>query len=241
MLLTLEGIILKTTKYAENSLVLHVFTRERGMQGFIIGGVHGKKGRTKGGIVQIFNLVKIVAYMKEGASLWRIKEIKNHIPYQGIPFDISKSTLAFFVNEVLYKSLRNIHEPDHYLYDFAINSAQILDLTEKTDPHFHLEFMLKLTKILGFYPNKVPAGGDFWVDLKDAEFVSKIPLHPMHLGRDHTQTLVKFIRQSEKKEAHDLTRQERRNLAENLANFYDLQLEGFGQLKTLAVLKEVLE
>lgn len=242
MLLTLQGVVLKTTKYAENSLIVHIFTRQRGMQGFILGGVHGKKGKNKLAIVQLFNLVNLVAYVKDGSSLWRIKEIKNMPPYQNIPFDIAKQTMAFFINEVIYKSVRNVHEPDDRLFDYVFNNAQYLDLTPQLDPNFHLRFMLRLSRILGFYPDRAPdEETECWFDLKEGKFERRKPFHPLHLNRDQTKTFLKFMEHCEDQSEHKFTREERQTLAENLANYYDLQLEGFGSLRSLSVLKEIFD
>ena len=75
MLIKTRGIILRTLKYGETSLIMDIYTENYGLNSYIVGGVRNKKSTTKSGSLQIMSLVEIVAYHKSAKSLYRIKEI----------------------------------------------------------------------------------------------------------------------------------------------------------------------
>ena len=59
MLIKTRGIIFKSIKYSETSLILDVYTEELGLQKYIISGVRSKKARTTAGMLQIMSLLDL--------------------------------------------------------------------------------------------------------------------------------------------------------------------------------------
>src|SRR5690606_28822751 len=99
-----RGIVLKYTNYAENSVVVQIFTEKFGLQSYIVNGA--RKPRAKIGVMllQPLFLLDIVVYHNEKNSLQRIAEARQQPAFQTIPFDIHKSTVLLFLDEMLYKS-----------------------------------------------------------------------------------------------------------------------------------------
>ena len=94
MYLQSKGIILRTTKYSESSLVLDMYTEAKGRKSFIISGIRSKQSKTKAGLMQVMGLVDFVSYDKDSTSLIRIKEIKADYLYQKLPFDVLRSCIG---------------------------------------------------------------------------------------------------------------------------------------------------
>src|SRR5660397_174261 len=111
MLATTEGIVLHFIKYGESSVIATIYTRDFGRQSYMINAARSKKSKNKASLLQPLFLVDLVAYQKQSRELHRVKELKSNQPYQNIPFDITKSSLAIFLAEVLYLSLIHISEP----------------------------------------------------------------------------------------------------------------------------------
>ena len=105
MLVTTEGIVLHFIKYGESSVITTIYTRDFGRQSYLINAARSKKSKNKAGLLQHLFLVNLVAYQKQNRELHRIKEIKSNHAYQNIAFDISKSTQAIFIAELLYKTI----------------------------------------------------------------------------------------------------------------------------------------
>ena len=64
MLIKTRGIIFKALKYSETSLILDIYTEEKGLRNYIISGVRNKKSKLKTGLLQPTMLVEMVAYEK---------------------------------------------------------------------------------------------------------------------------------------------------------------------------------
>ena len=62
MIIKTRGILLKTTKYSETSLICKILTEERGLKSYIISGVRKKKGKTSAGLLQVMSILDLVVY-----------------------------------------------------------------------------------------------------------------------------------------------------------------------------------
>ena len=69
-----EGIVLKTTKYAESSIITNIFTKKYGLLSFIVQGVRSSRNKQKGNLIQPLNMLMLEIYLKEQRNLNRIKE-----------------------------------------------------------------------------------------------------------------------------------------------------------------------
>ncbi len=236
-----EGIVLRSIKYGESSVIATIFTREFGRQSFIINSARNRKSKNNARILQPLFLVELVSYQKQSRDVQRVKEIKNNPVYQNIPFDIIKSTQAIFLAEMLYKT---INEEESYpeMFDFIKNALLMFDLMENNLANFHLYFLYRLTEYLGFLPDTTKQGFENWFDLKKGEIVPFEPPHPMFMNKEATRffctlTSLKFSEISEFKIPHTI----RNYILDKLVEFYQLHFDHLGEIKTLKVLQEVFE
>jgi DNA repair protein RecO (recombination protein O) len=106
MLHKTRGIVFKCTDFSETSVVVQIFTEKFGLQSYLINGVKKPKAKIKQNVLQPLHLLDMVVYHKAAGNIQRVAELR-HVPvFQNIPYDIVKSSLAIFINEVLYKSVR---------------------------------------------------------------------------------------------------------------------------------------
>src|SRR5688572_33382273 len=126
MLHKTRGVVFRFTKYGETSIIVTLFTELFGLQSYIVNGVRSKSGKNKIALFQPLTLLELIVYHREHANINRIKEIKCLHPYQSIPFDIKKSSLMMFINEVINKAVKEeSHASD--LCNFLIQSFITLD------------------------------------------------------------------------------------------------------------------
>ena len=241
MLVTTEGIVLHFIKYGESSVIATIFTRDFGRQSYLVNAARGKKAQNKSSLLQPLFLVDMVAYQKQTRELHRIKELKSNQVYQNIPFQITKSSLAIFLAEVLYKS---INEQESYpeLYDFIKNSLLYFDLMDTGSSNFHLWFLFRLTEYLGFFPEIKSAGFQRWFDLKTGTVVHFQPSHPFYANKEATEYLIKLsaLKINEISE-FVITRTMRDTLITVLTDYYQLHFDNLGEIKSLNVLREVFK
>ena len=152
MLHKTRGIVFKTTDYAESSVIVQIFTEKFGLQSYLINGIKRPKSKIKLNSLQPLHLLDMVVYHKSSGNIQRVSELRHQPVFLSIPYDIVKSSVTMFLNEVLYKSFRQ-HEPDEVLFEFLFNAIEILDRISKGISNFHLYFLLRLTRFIGFYPD----------------------------------------------------------------------------------------
>lgn len=239
MLVATEGIVLHFIKYGESSVITTVFTREFGRQGYMVNASRSRKAKNKASMLQPLFLIDLVAYQKKTRDLHRIKEIKSNRVYQNIAFDITKSTQAFFLAEILYKT---IHEHESYteLYDFIKNALLYFDLMEVGWANFHLYFLFRLTEYMGFKPDTTNVGFEGWFDLRKGAIVPCEPAHPLFAHKAATKYIVQLSRlKINELEQLKISRGMRDYLLSVLLNYYQLHFDDLGEIKSLKVLQEV--
>ncbi|WP_353128631.1 DNA repair protein RecO [Parapedobacter pyrenivorans] len=239
MLHKTRGIVLKSTNYSESSVVAQIFTEKFGLQSYIINGARRPKAKIGVTILQPLHLLDMVVYHRENTSLQRISEARQKPPFQTIPYDIAKSAVVLFLNEILYKCLRQ-QSTDEPLFDYVFNAVSWLDTLEKMPPNFHLLFLLKLSRYLGFHP-ALPKSSQTFFDLKDGVFCSSLPAHALVLQEPHTSQLAALLACSfDRLGSLQISLVDRRFLLEKLIDFYRFHVENMGEIKSHGVLEEVL-
>src|ERR1700739_1195719 len=106
MLHKTRGIVFKSTDYGESSVIVQVFTEKFGLQSYIINGVKKPKAKITQNMLQALNLLNMVVYHKNTGQVQRISELKASPVLQSIPYNVVKSSIAIFLNEVLYKAVK---------------------------------------------------------------------------------------------------------------------------------------
>ena len=235
-----SGLILHTTKYSETSLIVKIITPDFGLRSYIVNGIRGKKSKFKAPVFQPLTLVDLVVSNSDKAKLQRISEINIHYPYNDIPYNIIKSSIAFFINEVLYKAIKEQHS-DENLFEYLKNSLQFLDLNHHNCSNFHVFFMAQLSRYLGFFPEGQWTGDTPLFDLQEGRFVSQLPHHLNFMDENQSNLLNKLIT-AEYSTIHQLQidRNQRKQLLQSLIRFYQLHISSFGEIKSVEVLEQVI-
>lgn len=238
MLNKTRGIVLKTTNYSESSLVAQVYTEAFGMQSYLIAGARKPKAKIKANIFQPLHLLEVVATHKDNGSLQRMSEVRQAPLLHEIPYDIIKSSLALFLNEILYKILKE-QESDPYLFEFIHQSIRWLDETHLNLANFHLIFLIKLTRFLGFFPIVSKQALPYF-NLHEATFSKNLPEHPLVLQEPHTSIFRNLIRAEYSNcDQIKMSPDDRQFLLEKLLDFYRLHRTNFKEVKSLYILEEI--
>jgi DNA repair protein RecO (recombination protein O) len=240
MLHKTRGIVFKTTDYGESSVVAQIFTEKFGLQSYMVNGARKPKAKIARNMLQPLHLLDMVVYHKNTGAVQRIKELKNLPQLATVPYDMIKSSLAIFLNEVLYKAVKQ-QTADENLFDFIFNSIEWLDHQTEGLANFHLLFLIRLTRHLGFYPDRYLAGEADYFDLKNGVFSRHKPDSILYLSPPHTQNFTALLQCSfENLVQLKLSNDDRRYMIQKLLEYYALHIEGFGNVRSHEVLEEVL-
>lgn len=171
MLVTTNAIVLSKIKYKDNDLIVKCYTQELGAISLILRGVlKSKKGKSKIAYFQLLSQLQLVVDYKNNRTLHTVKETKlNHL-YTSLHTHILKSAIVMFLAEVLTNILKE-EEQNETLYRFIETTLQWFD-THIEYSNFHLLFLLKITKYLGFYPDEKNIDFSFF-NLRDGKFENK--------------------------------------------------------------------
>ncbi|WP_342329546.1 DNA repair protein RecO [Pedobacter sp. FW305-3-2-15-E-R2A2] len=240
MLHKTRGIILKTTLYSESSVVVQMFTEKFGIQSYMINGVRKPKAKIRMNMLQPLHLVEMIVYHKVNSSIQRISELRPTPIFRSIPYDIIKSTITIFLNEVLYKSIRQ-QMADEHLFDFIFSAVCWFDESEETNVNFHLAFLLKLSRYLGFAPSTETKSDQSYFDLQEGEFKSLPPVHPYFIDKaDAVLFISLYISPFEKINEIKLENKTRRSILDKILVYYTLHTASFGEIRSHQVLEDVL-
>lgn len=240
MLHKTRGIVLHTTKYSESSVIAKIYTELFGLQSYLLNSVRSKKAKIKPSVLQPLSLLDMVVYHKENRGLQRISEIRNNPLFTSIPYHPIKSTIAFFLNEILYKSIRE-EEPNLHLFEFIFNSLHWLDLKTEHYTNFHLLFLLQLSKYLGFYPHGEYSAETSYFNLPEGKFCEKEPLHVHFLSFPQSEQLDTILKSTyEDITTISISTTERKFLLEKIIDYYELHITGFQTIKSYKILEEVI-
>jgi DNA repair protein RecO (recombination protein O) len=241
MLHKTKGIVLHFIQYSETSIIVRIFTEEFGLQSYIVKGIRSKQSKTRLALFQPLNLLDLVVYHREIKAINHIREVKVAFPYHSIPVNINKRSILMYLEELLMKAIKE-ESPNKPLFDWLYHSLTWFDLSDKNLVNFHLIFTLQLTRLLGFYPKKSSGKDPVFFDLREGHFSKNVPNHPEFIAGVMTGKLASLLDTTLENPANiQLSNMERRELLEVLISYYRLHIPAFGEMKSVKVLKEILE
>lgn len=239
-----KGIILRTVKYGETSLVVTIFTEQLGLQSYLVNGVRTptKKGSAKANLFQPAAILDLIAYHNEFKNLQRLKEFKWSYLYQNILSDIRKNAVALFMIELLTKCLKQ-PEANAELFYFVEDALHHLDeATDTATANFPLFFALHLAVFFGFRVSDEFSETLTYLDLEGGSFVEERPRHPHYLQDREAAAVSHILKIMQPNELEEvaLNQEMRRRITHAVEEYYALHIADFGTMKTLPVLREIM-
>ena len=238
-----KGIVLRSIKYGETSLVVTIFTEMFGIQTYMVNGVRtSKKSASKANHFQLTAILDLVVYHSENKSMQRIKEFSWANLYSKLLSDVIKNSIGSFMAELLHKCLKQ-PEANADLYNFCEESFLQLDRADKiVAANFALFFTLHLTHFFGFRMSDNYSNNEVFLDLQEGHFINHQPTHPNFIDGKNAELTAQLLKvmQPHELEQFNLNGEIRRSLLLRYLEYYALHIHDFGQMKTLLVLHEVL-
>ncbi|MDD7318572.1 MAG: DNA repair protein RecO C-terminal domain-containing protein [Prevotella sp.] len=239
MIVKTRAIVLHTLKYGERKMIVELLCRETGRTACIVGVPKTPRGRVQKQAFQPLTMLEAELDIRHNVQLQHIRDLRMSLPFSSIPFSAEKMSIALFLSEFLYHATRG-EQCNESLFDYVENSITWLDGCEPPFANFHLVFMMRMARFIGFYPNVEDyREGDFF-DLRDAMFVCEAPLHRDYLSASDAQRLSQLVRMDyNTMRLFRMSHTDRDRIAEGIVRYYRLHVAGFPELRSLAVLKEL--
>lgn len=239
-----KGIVLRTVKYGETSIIVTIFTELFGLQSCLVNGVRTstKKGSGKANLFQPSAILDLVVYHNELKHLNRIKEFKWAVIYQHILSDVPKNAVALFMVELLTRCLKQ-PEGNPELFEFTEDIFMKLDESSGAImANLPLFFALHLPFHFGFRITDNYSEQNSYLDLREGNFVAEQPRHPNFLEDKQAAVTSQLLQvmQPQELETIKLNHDFRRNLLYVYETYYALHIPDFGTMRSLPVLREIL-
>ncbi len=236
MLINTKAVVFSTLKYGESDLIVKCFTEESGLKTYLLRGIlKSRKGKLRVAMFQVLTLLDIVGWHRDKGSMEYLKEARVSCGFRTLHTDVVKSSVLIFLAEVLSAAVKE-EERNTPLFQFLEQSLIWYD-AQPQQPNFHLLFLVKLTRYLGFEPDISTTGAVF--DLQDGTFRhtstgdncisdENVPLLRRLLGIDFDELHAVKLNQSV-----------RAGFLQMMLRYYQIHLQGFQKPRSLAVLNEI--
>ncbi|MEY4628178.1 MAG: hypothetical protein RLZZ595_504 [Bacteroidota bacterium] len=240
-----KGIVIRTVKYGETSLVVSVFTSLFGLQQYMVKGVRSSKksASISHGQLQVGNILELVVMHNEKNTLQHIKECKQSFYYEHLFVDVTKNAVMLFMIELLQKCIKQ-PDPAPDLYDFIEDIMRGLDHATPTQTaNLPLFFTVQLSHFFGFRLMDNYNAQNNILDLREGQFVAAMPIHQMFIGYPKSEYIAQFLRVMQLEELEDIkmNKQMRNELLDLCLQFYELHISPFGAMRSLPVIRTLLE
>jgi len=244
MLIKTEAIVLHALKYGETRIIVDMFTREQGRLSFIVPQPRSERSRIKKQYLQPLTLLQLECDVRPQQQLQKVRDAWLLVPLSSLLSDPKKVTISLFISELLYHALKS-EQQNRLLFDYVRSSIEWLDGCTSAFANFHLVFLMRLSRFLGYLPSLGCVGGgspkeELFFDLRGAVFCTAPPLHRDYLLPQEASRIGLLMRMDyPTMHLFRLSRAERNRILEILLLYYRLHLPAFPELQSLSVLKEI--
>lgn len=229
-------IVLSKSNYSESSIVVQCFSRQYGKVGLLVTGVKKRKARVKIALFEPLSILEVHANFASKKGLVIPKEVKVVVPLLQMQASMVKRSVAFFLSEILHKSMLEA-SPDENAFDFMQSAIEYLNYSQHSISSFHIVFLLKFTRFLGFQP-MITKGQYF--DLYDGAFSNNVSPGAIYFD-DGIKEVFKFCFGANFDEwtVIQLSVENRNFLIDFILKYYQAHIPGMGQIKSHHILEEI--
>jgi DNA repair protein RecO (recombination protein O) len=234
-------VVLHTIKYKENGIIVQCYSERGGRESFFMKYSAKSKSRINISSLHPLAILEIQLSSHKMGSIDTIKEVVPVIKLTSLRSDIVKSSIALFISELIYKSVREV-EANSALYTFLSESIDMLNRIEKGVANFHPWFTVNFCRHAGYSPDikREPSGELF--DIVSARYVSKEGPETICLDNTDTALLYSFfITPPEKLETIKITGKRRYTFTSQIIKYLGFHSGTDLKIESLDVLHEVFE
>ncbi|WP_431472334.1 DNA repair protein RecO [Nonlabens sp. SCSIO 43208] len=239
MLVNTAVLVLSTVKYGESDIIAKLFTRELGVQSYMIKGVRkSRKGKLRISFFQPLTQLEIQTNHKGKGNLEYIKEARVRVPYSNIHTDIVKGSIALFFSEVLSQLLIN-DQPDESLFDYLNYAFEFLDVTDHV-ANFSIKVLLDTSVIMGFGIDQA-SNDQPYLNLLTGVFDDN-GLQPHHTTQSEASLIKQFMGiKFDELGTIKMNRSSRNSLLSLVIDYFQIHLQVFKKPSSLAILKQLFD
>lgn len=243
MIQNTKGIVLRSVKYGETSLILTVFTEVFGLQSYMIKGVRSEKIRSKrSGLLQVASLLDFVVEHKPNRQLQHIREFQPAILYQSLQEEIFKNSIAIYSVELLTRLLpaeEIMEDLFHFVYQYFCNLDKANIHTIANYPIFFTIHCGKFFgyNVLGNYSEQTP-----YLNAEEGIFSTQPPPIGASLYKEDVMAIAELIEISNVEQLIDisLNANARNRILDWYIQFLQHHTQHLSNLRSLDIVRAIL-
>ena len=234
-----QAVVLRTVKYGDGALVADMLTERHGRVSFMVRVSASSKGRLRRQLFMPLTIVEVDFDFRLKASLQRIRDIRMAKPLPSLSMHPFKLSMTMFLAEFLTYATRDERD-NSPLFQFVAYSLEWLDSVSTGFSNFHLVFMMRMSRFIGFFPNVEDVVENGYFDLLNACFTTDVPRHGHFVVPGEASKIALLLRLTyQTMHLCAMSRDERNRCTEVILEYYGLHVPGFPPLKSLPVLREL--
>ncbi len=240
MLTNSTAIVLHSFMFSDTKMIAEILSETEGRISCVVKIPRTKSSKSPKNLFQPLSILDLSLEKKPSQQLATVKEAHLTLAYSSIPFDARKLSIAFFIAEFLKTATRN-GQSDPLMFRFIRESLLWLDNATTNFTNFHLAFLIRMTRFIGIFPNLDNYTSESRFDLENGHF-AKRGSGKTFLSVKETTIMHKLMRINySNMHLFRMSRSERNRCLDTIAAFYRIHLPGFGELKTLDILREMAD
>lgn len=236
MFINSKGIVLHKNKYADSSLIVKIYTETHGTLTFLIKNAFAKKSKFNASLFGSLNVLDLTFNYTPQREILFLKEASLHQPFNEIPFDLNKSSILIFYNELLYKYL--IHaDADTELFHLIENNLYELDTTTENIADFHIKFLIKLINQQGITPENNYSTSHRYLSLYKERFEQTY--HPDDTLSEASSLYISNL--FNKETPQKINKETRLETLRGLVSYLQIHYEHIGTINSISILSNIIK
>lgn len=239
---TVQAIALGSIRYGDSSLIVACYTRQYGLQSYMLKGILSSKRNKKlsKSFFEPLTLLEFEAKRNQDHKLGYLQQVHLLYPYLSIPFDLRKKAVVFFLAEIIHQVVKEEQqEANPSLFDFIQKRMLWLDEND-TIGLFHLKTVLDLTLFMGFNPNMSDKDAPYF-DLESGCMSRYRPKANFIEGRLKNLWVEILGMKFDTVAKIKVSREEKAALLEYAIQYFKLHLQQFKSPKSTEILNELFK
>lgn len=237
MIETHQIIVLGTTKYSDDRIIVNALSRTAARVTLIVRITNSKRAAVRHTLFQPMALLEVQWEATPRATMLRPKAARPLVPLLSLQTDPLKASVAMFLAEFLTHATRSDFDGG-IIYDYIAYAMEWLDAADHGFNNFHLVFLMRLMRFFGIEPNlDTPA---YYFDLEAGTYSPVLPAHAYYIRGAEAEVLPTLLRLNfGTMHVMRLTGEQRSRILQAIVTYYRLHLPGIPALKSLDVLRSV--
>ena len=235
-----KAILLRTTKYAETSIIATFYTQNFGIQSYLINGIRksNKQGGTRANLFMPAQIFQLEVQHQDSKNLQRVKDFQAAFIFKYLQQSMIKNAVAIFCIELINKT---IHEPEsnEELYNFFEDTFLFIDnSSDKELSNLPIIFALQFANMLGYQLQGKYCKATPILNLQAGEFNNSFT-NNTHCCSAEISKIISVLNIENNKEIPNLflNKSQRNNTLHQVLQYFLLHIPNMGVLKSPDVLQ----